>query len=201
MERKLIILASMLLLALGAKAQQEEGTLSMQFRGGLSLATFDDADKWKAGLCLGADLQYMVTDYFGLSAGVTFSQQGGIYNDEEYGKETVTMDFVNVPLMAEYYVLPGLALKAGIQPGFNMKTRAKQDGLDVDIEQLFQETGVSDFKLNKFDLAVPVGLSYEYRNIVLDARYFWGFLKAIDSNPFYNRVFQVTLGFRLPTSF
>jgi len=200
MKRKLIVVTALLLMALGIRAQQEEGTLSMQFRGGLNLATFDDADKWKAGLCLGAELEYMATDYFGVSGGVTFSQQGGTY-DDEYGKQTISMDFVNIPIMAEYYVLPGLALKAGVQPGFNMKTRAKEDGVDVDVEQLFQTTGDSDFKLNKFDLSIPVGISYEYRRIVLDARYFWGLLKPIDFNPFYNRVFQVTVGFKLPTSF
>jgi hypothetical protein len=60
----------------------------------------------------------------------------------------------------------------------------------------------NDFKINKFDLSIPVGISYEYKNFVLDARYNWGLTKIMDAgDAFYNRVFQLTLGYKLNLSF
>lgn len=44
------------------------------------------------------------------------------------------------------------------------------------------------------DVAIPLGLSYEYKNIVLDARYHFGLTKIRDS--LHNRYASITLGYR-----
>ena len=46
--------------------------------------------------------------------------------------------------------------------------------------------------------SIPVGLSYEYANVVLDARYNWGVTKVADlgDNSPKNSVFQITLGYK-----
>ncbi len=43
-----------------------------------------------------------------------------------------------------------------------------------------------------------VGLSYEYQNVVLDARYNWGLTKIYDVDKLdsKNSVFQITLGYK-----
>ena len=90
--------------------------------------------------------------------------------------------YLNIPMMANVYVVPGLAVKLGIQPGFMVD---KDDASDV----------------NTFDLSIPVGLSYEYNNFVLDGRYNWGVTK-INKNSVKgaddtrNSVFQITLGYK-----
>ena len=52
--------------------------------------------------------------------------------------------------------------------------------------------------INKFDLAIPVGLSYEYNGITLDARYNFGLTKLITGidDAIYQRVIVVTLGYK-----
>ena len=51
--------------------------------------------------------------------------------------------------------------------------------------------------MNKFDLSIPVGVSYEFYNVTLDARYNWGLTKIMnEGDAFYNRVFQLTLGYK-----
>ena len=45
-------------------------------------------------------------------------------------------------------------------------------------------------------LSIPVGLSYEISNVVLDARYNWGVTKAFDGLDSKNSVFQVTIGYK-----
>jgi len=108
---------------------------------------------------------------------------------------------VQVPLMASYYVLPGLAVKAGVQPGFKMRAKAKLDNATVDLDDLYTMdrmlTG-EDVKVSTFDLSIPVGISYEYKNVVLDARYNWGLLKVLNvGDAFYNRALMLTLGYKL----
>ena len=108
--------------------------------------------------------------------------------------------------MANVYVLPGLALKAGVQPGFRLKAKMETDNGSYDIDEFYKLVGMltpgEEPKINKFDLAIPVGISYEYENVVLDARYNWGLLKVENIGPaYYNRVFEVTLGYKFELDF
>ena len=202
--RKLIFLSAMLLTTLVAMAQHEEGELLLQPRVGMSIATLSDADKAITDLHLGLEAEFMVAGQFSLSAGILASNQGAKYDyvdNEGPQKYTVDLDYVQVPLLASYYVLPGLAVKAGVQPGFRMRAKLKDDDHTYDLDQglkLLNHVENADYKINKFDLSIPVGLSYEYRNIVLDARYNFGLLKvANEGDAFYNRVFMLTLGYKI----
>jgi len=186
--------------SLTAMAQHEEGDFLVQPKVGLNIATLSDADKTIGDLNFGIEAELMVTDYFSLSAGAIVSNQGGKYNDATYVSYTVDLDYVNVPVMANFYILPGLSLKAGVQPSYRMKAKVKTDGATYDMDQfyaLLSRTGIEeDFKVKKFDLSIPVGISYEYQNVVLEARYNWGVTKIMDNDSFYNRVFQLTLGYK-----
>ena len=53
-----------------------------------------------------------------------------------------------------------------------------------------------DTDVKSFDFSIPVGLSYEYNNVVLDARYNWGLTKIADNSDSKNSVFQITLGYK-----
>lgn len=79
--------------------------------------------------------------------------------------------------------MKGLAVKLGIQPGFNINAKWG----DADIENA-----------KTFDFSIPVGLSYEFANIQLDARYNWGLTKILDAEgaDSKNSVFQITLGYK-----
>ena len=51
-------------------------------------------------------------------------------------------------------------------------------------------------KANTFDLSIPVGLSYEYKNFVLDGRYNFGVTNISKNGNPKNSVFQFTLGYK-----
>jgi len=44
---------------------------------------------------------------------------------------------------------------------------------------------------------VPVGLSYEYKSFVIDARYNIGVTRVAEGDESRNRVFQITLGYKI----
>ena len=51
-------------------------------------------------------------------------------------------------------------------------------------------------EVNTFDFSIPVGISYEYMNVCLDARYNIGVSKIADGDSGRNSVFQITLGYK-----
>ena len=94
------------------------------------------------------------------------------------------MDYINIPILAQFYPAKGFAIKAGVQPGFLV--RASYDG------HSFSDA------CEKFDFSIPVGLSYEYESFVFDARYNIGLTKTIKGAPekTKNSVFQITFGYK-----
>lgn len=81
------------------------------------------------------------------------------------------------PITLNYYVAKNFALKAGIQPGFMVN---KDDARHV----------------NTFDFAIPVGMSYEFDNFVIDGRYNIGVTKVPKHGDGYTNVVQLTLGYK-----
>ena len=199
-----MILTAVLLTTVVAKAQYEEGDFTVKPKVGMNIATLSDADKSITDLHFGLEAEYMVTDNFSLGLGAILSNQGAKYDylDEDgQNKYTVDLDYVHVPMLASYYVLPGLAVKAGIQPGFKMRAKAKLYDATIDLDDLYKLNHLftgEDIKVSKFDLSIPVGVSYEYKNFVLDARYNWGLIKVMNvGDAFYNRCFMLSLGYKL----
>ena len=182
----------------GANAQHREGDYSIQPRIGVTFSTLTNTDdaKMKLNLAYGVEFEHYITEQFSVAGGLLFTNQGTKFNDDS----ALNNYYCAVPLTANYYVLPGLALKAGLQPAFRVKTNMKANGQTYDIdkvmEYLFEDT---DVKMNKFDLSIPVGLSYEYNGITLDARYNFGVTKLFSGvdDTVLNQVITITLGYKL----
>ena len=172
--KKLFVMAAMVLSSVGAFAQQAAGTTTIQPKVGLNVATIADGD-WKAGFAAGAELQHQATDKVGIAVGALYSAQG--FKKDHF---TWTPGYINVPITLNYYVAQGFALKVGVQPGFMV---AKDD--------------MSDDAVKTFDLSIPLGMSYEYQNLVFDARYNIGCTKVFKhSDEGYNNVIQITVGYK-----
>lgn len=190
--KKMFLAAAMMLVSVATFAQNAVGQITIQPKVGLNIANVTDADDADAriGLAAGAEFEYGVTDMIGVSAGLVYSMQGYKYSEGNVDT-TVKLDYLNVPILANVYVAPGLAVKLGVQPGFKLSSKTKIEGSGVSIEGESDDDGVKGF-----DLAIPVGVSYQYQNIVLDARYNWGVTKVYDGGDSKNSVFQITLGYK-----
>ena len=188
--KKMFLTAAMMLASVVTFAQNAVGQITIQPKVGLNIANVTDADDADAriGLAAGAEFEYGVTDMIGVSAGLVYSMQGYKFSEGNVDT-TVKLDYLNVPILANVYVAPGLAVKLGIQPGFKLSAKAK-----AEVSGASAETDLDDIK--GFDLAIPVGVSYQYQNIVLDARYNWGVTKVFDDVDSKNSVFQITLGYK-----
>ena len=123
--KKMMMIAAMMVATLSANAQFEPGTFSLQPKAGLTVSeiTGDDT-RAKAGFTAGVEAQYQMKSWFGLAAGVQYAQQGSKVKGVD---PKISLGYINVPIMAKFYPVKGLALGAGIQPGF--MTSAKITGL------------------------------------------------------------------------
>lgn len=200
--KKLILSACLLLISAGAFAQHAEGSFNIQPKLGLNVATMtnNDGGNPRAGIVGGAEFEYQATDLLSLTFGALYSQQGLKANGDEMDG-TIKMDYINVPVLLNVYVAKGLAVKAGLQPGFkvNSKVKVSAPGVsaEVDLEKALLQSG-SDASVKSVDFAIPMGISYEYRNFQFDARYNLSVSKAIEAEDESTRhsVFQFTVGYK-----
>ena len=193
--KKFLVLTAMLLAVMTVKAQNEEGEFSWMVKAGVNLSTmtgFSDS-KMIPGFVGGFEVEYGLTDQLGLAAGVHGSMQGVKDNANDM---KLMLTYTNIPLLVQFYPIKGLAFKTGVQPGFMMLKKAKIGGQKIDIDNLENLTGISsDFR--SFDLAIPMGVSYEVVKFVFDVRYNIGLISAIkDGDGNRNGVLQMTVGYK-----
>ena len=190
--KKLIAIAALLISSVATFAQQPVGSFSIQPKVGLNIASLtktDDADP-RFGLVAGAEFMYQASDMLGVSFGALYSMQG-CKASEDNVDATYKLDYINVPVLANVYVAPGFAVKLGLQPAFciNNKIKGKSGSTSVQTDGIFDE--------NTFELSMPIGLSYEFSNFVIEGRYNFGLTKAFKDMDNKNSVFQFTVGYKL----
>lgn len=202
MRKFLTLLTMALAISTSALAQHRAEDVTIQPRVGMTFSNLTDGDKVKPNLTYGVEFEYFMTDEFSLAGGVMFTNQGckydDIYNiDGTKNTYSINIYYGTLPVTANYYILPGLALKAGIQPALRVKANIEENNKKVDfdrfVDYLFPG---NENKMNVFDLSIPVGLSYEYSRVTLDARYNIGLTNLITETSIHQKVFVVTLGYK-----
>ena len=195
--KKIMMIAAMMVATVAAKAQFEPGTFTLQPKVGVTLATISSDDsKFKFGMAAGIEGQYQLNNWFGLSAAVMYSQQGAKAKNYDLKLNT---EYINIPVMAKFYVTKGLSLNVGLQPGFMTKAKAKGDGRTIDVKS----------NCNKVDFSIPMSIAYEFENgLSFEARYATGLTNvgkdAFDSTSSSwdkayqnkNEVFMLTVGYK-----
>lgn len=183
--KKILMIAALMVATLSANAQ---GMFLKPMVGG-TLTTFRGSDvsddaKMKFGLVAGAEFGYNFTENMGVTAGLLYSMQGsGNKHNSDYA---VKLDYLNIPVLFNYYIIPGLAVKAGVQPGILCRAKAN----DYDIKDHYKS----------LDVSIPLGVSYEISDFVIDARYNLGMTKLDKDGDAkaYNSVIMLTVGYKIP---
>ena len=188
--KKILLMAVVMLASVASYAQQAVGTFTLQPKIGMNVASLTKCDGCdpRIGLAAGVEAEYQATDIFSVSAGLIYSMQGN--KAKEDGVTLTTKhDYINIPILANVYVTKGLAVKLGVQPAFNVSDKQKLSGGKASVE-------AEDVGAESFDFSIPVGLSYEFNNVVIDARYNFGVTNIAEGGDAKNSVFQFTLGYK-----
>lgn len=224
--KKAITTYAFLLCATTISAQQKPGTFSILPRIGASLSNTNDNTfvvddntldtKYKGGFSGGVDFAYQMSSSIGISVGAYYSNQGNKYSSIEYttsnkkisvGMENIhaDMSYLCIPVMAQIYVAKNFSCNAGIQADLGLSGKIKWDETTYELQEdggkkpsetaeKYDET----LSPRKFGLSIPLGASYEYMNVVLDARYNIGLTNAYDisGDKTIKYCFLFTVGYR-----
>lgn len=172
--------------------------------------------KHQAGFMGGADVEYRATEYVGVTLGAYYARLGYRYGDYETGEgkqywgiknQHTNIDYIQVPLMLKGYVTRQFVVMAGVQAGFRCGD-AKSSWESTSIEK--NKDGSTYYKdtktlkgsvaVKRTNITIPVGISYEYMNVILDARYNIGLTDVDDIHGYSthskNSFMTFTVGYR-----
>ena len=198
-------------------SRMKEGQETIYYASGEDKASLKSS--FQAGFMGGVDVEYRATKEIGVSLGAYYAKQGFRFSSYEATIDAdrrkyqgisdyhTNLHYLNVPLMVKGYVTRQLAFMVGVQAGFLLND-PKYEFTSIDIERdqyggatYDNSQKVSDsWPAKKVDVSLPIGLSYEYMGVVLDARYNLG-LTNVDDSPGHddsckNRVFTFSVGYR-----
>lgn len=206
---------------MNANAQYEPGTWTLQPKIGIGTSSITNMEQMtiegknvsnehSPAVSLGAEFEYQESDRFSIAIGADFSMQGTawekcrISGTKRYTDIRMELTYINIPVVANFYAAPGLALKAGFQ--FSYLTNADfvltAEGLNNGYETTVESRSDMKEDFENFDLSIPIGISYELNNhLVIDARYKLGLLNistdsSFDSQTNKNSVFMMTVGYK-----
>ena len=152
--KKSLLSLLVMLSCVAASAQTAAGKFSIIPRVGVSLANLSGdgvyysesnatgawgSSRNKPGFTVGVDLDYQLTNSFSVMLGAHYAQQGcnyGNVNQQTSQSGNVNtyvglndlstqLHVINVPLLFNYYVAPGFAVKTGVQLGFPVSGKLK----------------------------------------------------------------------------
>lgn len=203
-----LVLLAMLAMPFMGNAQREVGSWTLTPKVGVNIARLTDPDIYvaedtkieytnKVGLVAGAELEYQLKNWFSLSGGLLYSNQGTKMKDNQaFRNYSYTLHYLNIPLTANFYIARDFAFHVGLQPGFALKKSAEGEMLDE--HGNWASTSSDDTWFRTFDLSIPIGLSYNIGPVQIDARYNLGLTNTtkFDAVKIRNRVIQLTLGYR-----
>nr|WP_315441490.1 porin family protein [uncultured Prevotella sp.] len=223
--KRIITLAFLSAISLASFAQSKIGTWSVIPHVGVSIASLTHQSggievggnqsqevkpQARPGFTGGVDVLYQASDIVGLSVGLSYVQAGCKYKDVDdngviWHDHYARTDYISVPLVAHSYIAPGLSINVGVAPSFLIygKYHAGMQTYDLDTDG--HRTNVKEAEIDQdikkglrnFTLSIPVGISYEYENVVLDARYNVGVLNAYKYGlTARNKVFEVSVGYK-----
>jgi len=172
---------------------------SFGLKGGLNLAsiTGDDVDELdgRTSFHFGGVVEIEISEKFSFQPELVYSAQGASESYDEEGfdiETTIMLDYLNIPLMAKYYVTDGLSLELGPQIGFLLSSK-----FEVEFDGDSESEDIED--LSSVDFGLNLGLGYKFDSgLNFGARYNLGLSNLDDTDSdesIKNGVFQVSLGY------
>ncbi|WP_432410410.1 porin family protein [Rasiella sp. SM2506] len=164
----------------------------------------EDADG-RTGFHIGGLVEFLISEKFSVQPELIYSQQGLQSKDEFGGVEVETkfkLDYINIPIMAKYYVTEGLSLEAGPQFGINTTAEFETELSGDDSNDEFF-SGTEDVKDSTSGLDLGIGAGVGYRldsGIFFQARYMFGVSDVGDDDEVFgdsltNSVLSLSAGY------
>lgn len=172
--------------------------------------------KWHVGMTAGVETEWQFANEVSLISGLTFRRQGCGFNEKEHyaydGKiitselNSLTLDYLCLPIMLGVRAAKRLNLRFGVEFCYTLSAKLRQreygrvaENTDNNVwqpgmdESLFVWHKVSNRysvdakdEFKAMSLNIPLGLSYEFRNVLVNLTYHLELLRATGGSIFEN---------------
>lgn len=184
---------------------QKTSPITFGAKAGLNVSSLSkdeslDDQKSKIGFNAGAFANIPIASSFSIQPEILYSQYGEKSEFKALGNKfsaSTKLDYITVPVMLQYNVIPNLYLEAGPEFGFMVSAKSKLKN-----ETNGQSSTSDNFKddLNKFNVGIGLGAGYYFTpNFGITARYIAGVTDIVKNNngdAVRNNVFQVGLAYK-----
>jgi len=211
MKRIILSLIAVLALSLTTSAQTPE--IKYGAKAGLNISNITNTNGGSSltSFHIGGVAEIFIKEKFSIQPELLYSAQGssfdGIidipYNNTEIPVNVETslkLNYINIPVMAKYYLTKGLNVQVGPQFGFLTSAKLKIDKATYKGQTLPLESNNQSVKdqFNSFDFGVNFGAGYELPvGVFFDARYNVGLSKVNkEGDASKNGVFQLSVGYK-----
>jgi opacity protein-like surface antigen len=199
-----------------------ESKNSVGLKGGLNIASLTSSDDSeldsRIAFHAGLYVEFPISEKLSIQPEVVFSSQGGrektFTESASSGFESffesdtkLRLNYINIPVLAKYYIVDGFSVQVGPQIGFLVSARAEfeiNSSSNSNNSSISGNSSVKD-EFNSVDLSAAFGLGYKFDGgFNLSARYNLGFSEVFknqnqDENrndiDVRNSVFQFSIGY------
>ncbi|MCB4797553.1 porin family protein [Neotamlana laminarinivorans] len=202
--KNLFLTAIAVLSFLSITAQEE--AIRFGAKAGLNIASLggdiEDYDS-KLGFNIGAVAEIPVGEKFAIQPELLFSTQGAKLEESgtDYSYEDkLKLNYLNIPVMAKFYVAEGFSIQAGPQIGFLVKAESEYEEV-YNGETFSGDEDIKDY-LKSVDFGLNFGLGYQLSSgIFIDGRYNLGLSNINDQDDadefeITNGVIQFSVGYK-----
>jgi len=203
--KKIILFTVLTIFCFNANAQEESlkgSDINFGLKGGLNFAMIagDDTDDFDGRIAfhVGAVAEFAISEKFSFQPELLYSSQGDKMTIEGTDID-FKLDYLNLPLLAKYYVAEGFSLEAGPQIGFLLSSKVESGGVSVDLDEV----------IKGIDFGLDFGLGYKLENgLNFAARYNLGLSNIVENDGSilgeeiiagdtknHNEVFQLSVGY------
>jgi len=198
---KKVIFAAIAVMTFGLANAQD---VKFGLKGGVNLSSFAgdvENTKSKVGFQVGGFAEFKLTDKFFVQPEVMYSLQGAKYQQSEvnyYSKGNIAMSYLNIPVMAKYYIIDKLNIEAGPQIGFLLSAKDKWEESYNGVKDSGKDDVKDSFK--SVSLGLNVGVGYDFtENLSAGIRYNVGLSNILDTEGDYkahNNVLTLAVGYK-----
>lgn len=194
------------LLTFGCTYAQNE--IRFGAKAGLNLASIsnnvDHNEQSRIGFEIGGLLEIPFSEKWSFAPEVLYSEKGEVTkleSPEDKYKSIAQLNYINVPLLAKFYLIKGFAVEAGPQVGFLVEA-SQSLSANGDFSGDFESLSDMNFEDNfsKLEVSGALGMSYRIPSgVFLQARYMLSFSNINASEDYndklHNSVFQISGGY------
>ncbi len=180
-------------------AQKPDARFGLKTGLNVSSLTNDVYAGTRTGFHLGAVTEVFISNKFSIQPELMYSAQGSTAG---LNSVVLKLNYLNIPVMAKYYITNGFSIQAGPQFGLNVKS-------EMEINNNGRKT-IADLQniIQTVDFGLNFGLGYQLQaGVFFDARYNFGLtnvnkngsINGTDvkfSSNSKNEVFQLSVGYK-----